>query len=101
MSAPNSKDFFSSFLESAEGAQAKDTPGSPGDSADVEKVILNFLISRDGPVSVKEMLAALSIPPSLAMGALGRLSEARLVEYRQIENDDVVELSDLGRRVSA
>lgn len=101
MSAANSKDFFSSFLESAEAAPAKTAAGSPDDSADVEKVILNFLISREGPVSVKEMLAALNISPSLAIGALQRLSEARLVEYHQIESDDFVELSDLGRRVSA
>jgi predicted transcriptional regulator len=100
MNGPNSKDFFSSFLETAEGAPDKGAEAAPGAEAAIEKTILGFLTSREGPVSVKEMLAQLSVPPSLAIEALQRLSSAGLIDYKRVESDDWVSLSDLGRRVS-
>jgi DNA-binding MarR family transcriptional regulator len=100
MSSPNSKDFFSSFLATADAPDSKQAGSVPADAA-IEKILLTFLASQPEPISVKELLGRLELPPSLAMSALTRLSEAQLVDLRRTDNDECAALSDLGRRIAA
>ncbi len=101
MSGPKPNDFFSSFLAEADADPAKAAEGAQSEAAGIERTILGFLLSQSGPVSVREMLGVMNIPPSLAVEALKRLADAKLVDVKRVENDDSVVLSDLGRRVAA
>ncbi len=102
MSSATGRDYFGSFLNAAQG-DAAPTRGAPqmGLPADVEKKILSFLASHDTPSSVRELIVALALPPSLAVTALQQLAKADLVTLSTAEGDECVRLTDLGRRVAA
>ena len=102
MSSATGRDYFGSFLNAAQG-DALQTRGAPqmGLPADVEKKILSFLASHDTPSSVRELIVALALPPSLAVTALQQLAKADLVALSTAEGDECVRLTDLGRRVAA
>ena len=102
MSSATGRDYFGSFLNAAQGdaAQSRSAPGQ-GLPADVEKKILGFLAPHDTPTSVRELIVALALPPSLAVTALQQLAKADLVTLSTADGDECVRLTDLGRRVAA
>ena len=102
MSSATGKDYFGSFLNAAQGeaAQTRSAPGG-GMAADIEKKILSFLAPHETPTSVRELIVALALPPSLAVTALQQLAKADLVTLSAAEGDECVRLTDLGRRVAA
>jgi predicted transcriptional regulator len=101
MSSATGKDYFGSFLNAAQGDAAQ-TRGAPGGMpAEVEKKILSFLAPHETPTSVRELIVALALPPSLAVTALQQLAKADLVTLSAAEGDECVRLTDLGRRVAA
>ena len=101
MSTATEKDYFGSFLSAASAGPA--VPQVPGaaPSSGVERQILTFLSPKEVPVSVRELLTQLDIPPSLAITALNSLRDAKLVELNQVDGDECVAMTDLGRRIAA
>jgi|SRR5688572_11822363 len=101
MSTATEKDYFGSFLSAASAGPA--VPPVPGaaPSSGVERQILTFLSPKEVPVSVRELLTQLDIPPSLAITALNSLRDAKLVELNQVDGDECVAMTDLGRRIAA
>jgi hypothetical protein len=102
MSSAAGKDYFGSFLNAAQGdaAQTRSARGQ-GMPADIEKKILSFLAPHETPTSVRELIVALALPPSLAVTALQQLAKADLVALSAAEGDECARLTDLGRRVAA
>ncbi|WP_324750714.1 hypothetical protein SH591_04575 [Sphingomonas sp. LY54] len=102
MSSATGKDYFGSFLNAAQGDAAQTRSARDmGMPADVEKKILSFLAPHEAPTSVRELIVALALPPSLAVTALQQLAKADLVALSTAGGDECVRLTDLGRRVAA
>lgn len=101
MSSANEKDYFSSFLSAASDGPAPPPLDPNNPAADVEKKMLLFLATQTKPVSVRELLSNLAIPPSSVIMAIHHLSDAKLVNFAQGVEDESVSLTDLGRRVAA
>jgi DNA-binding MarR family transcriptional regulator len=99
-SKSGSTDFFGSFLEAADTADGN-SAANPSREKVAEKAIINQLVSLSEPISLKELIARTDLPPSLVVSALHRLADANLVQLREAEKDELVELSDLGRKIGA
>ena len=103
MSTATEKDYFGSFLSAASAGPAVPpvAGAAAAPSSGVERQILTFLSPKEVPVSVRELLTQLDIPPSLAITALNSLRDAKLVELNQVDGDECVAMTDLGRRIAA
>jgi hypothetical protein len=99
MSAPNSKDYFSSFLEAAGLGEKRSPSDASSEDGGVEKALLAFLASAKSPVSAKDLVSQLSYPPSVTVSALQNLAAAQLVDIKQVDGDEVAELTPLGRSI--
>lgn len=102
MSSATGRDYFGAFLNAAQGDPAQARSARDMEMpADVEKKILSFLAPHDTPTSVRDLIVALALPPSLAVTALQQLARADLVALSTAAGDECVRLTDLGRRVAA
>jgi Mn-dependent DtxR family transcriptional regulator len=98
MGTATDKDYFGSFLGS--GGKGQEDWARPEPSAEMEKQVLRFLEMQKEPVSLRELLIRLDLPPSLAIGTVNRLRESGLLEVNSVEDDERVALTDLGRRLA-
>lgn len=100
MSDPKSKaDFFGSYLtrlnDEPDGGQQ-----SAASSATPEISILKALMISSGPVAVKALLPILGLPPSLLIKSLNSLKEANLVEDSSTSAEELISITDLGRKIA-
>jgi predicted transcriptional regulator len=95
MGAPADKDYFGSFLQG--GPLQAEWPRTEA-SADIEQTLLRIL-ATEGPVPLKRLIMAYSVPPSLAVSSLMQMKKSGLVDINPAA-DDEVSLTELGVKLA-
>ena len=87
---------FGSFLESV-----KQAPAEGAQSHSIAKEVLVYLSKKAAPVPVVELMSEMHTSVSSTATVLDSLSATGLIRINRVSNQEVIELTDIGRMAAS